>query len=140
MKHWTEEISDVTQSQEYQTAEIEILSPDSDGEYDIDSGSWINDEPRVRYSGRARVIKVRWGTNNGNVQQANPTTIEAFRVQIPPGEYVGVINRGWNVRVTNGFRTPSLESKVFTVTSDDQGASSATRTLECAVDADSRRP
>lgn len=155
--HWSAEISEVTGQPEYQTALIRMTDPSLENAvYDPDTGEYVvavggTDygegvfgagiyeavENPVIYEGRARIIGVRWGTNNGNVQQANPTTISALRVQLPHGAQTARVKKGTIVSVLDGFRNPALESLSITVTSDLQGASAASRTFECSVDADS---
>ena len=87
--------------------------------------------------GQARIIPVRWGVQSGGESQANATTIAAIRVQIPrfPGTDIRV-NKGFKVFVEYSPDNISLQSRMFTVSNDLQGSSSASRTFECAADVD----
>lgn len=139
--NWAQSVADISGRPEYQTARIRLLNPNAPGytpgEYDVDTGQYgAGTGTPVVWEGPARVIGVRWGVNNQNVQQANPTTIAAVRVQIPYGEYGGHVGRGWTVDVVECPRNPALISKVLTVTSDLQGSSAGSRTFECSVDLD----
>lgn len=134
---WFEEIAEHSESPEFQTAEIDIFYVSEKGKYDVDTDTYAPDVIETPYSGRARIIPVRWGVNNQNVQQANPTNLKAYRFQIPTDGAPAVIRKGWKVRVKSTPRLPTLVNKVVTVTDDGQGASAASRTFECSVDMDS---
>lgn len=89
------------------------------------------------YEGQARIIGVRWGVQSGGESQANATTISAIRVQIPQ-HAVGRVKKGCKVFVQSAPNLV-LSSYIFTVTSDMQGSSSASRTFECSLDIDVER-
>lgn len=135
---WSETIASITESRKYQTADISIFAPDSGPvEYDFETGLPIGDtEASALYSGQARVIGVRWGTFAQGDAQENSTSIKSVRVQIPK-DALPRIEHGSYVLFVSTPGNPALESRVLTVTSDFQGASSATRTFECSLDSDS---
>lgn len=140
---WSDEIAEVTGSEEYQTAVIRI--EDSSlvtKDYDVETAAWTITGDPVIYpvgdeTGQARIIGVRWGVQSGGESQANATTISAIRVQIPQ-HAVGRVKKGCKVFVESAPNM-SLTNFIFTVTSDMQGASAATRTFECSLDIDVER-
>lgn len=133
---WQDEVAAVSTLPEFQQAVIRIEDESLlvKGEYDIETGEQeITGDPVV-YSGRARVIGVRWGVFSGGEAQANATTITAIRVQIPQ-HATGRVKRGCKVFIESA-PNDVLTSFVFNVTSDMQGSSAAARTFECALDLD----
>jgi len=161
--NWAAEIEEETSKAEYQNAEIRIedLSLLTRRDYDEVTGLWdIEGDSRV-YSGRARLIPVRWGVESGGESQANATTLSAVRIQIPryglsaafygeglygtgPFGYsfgsAGRVRKGSRVIVVECHRNPALENLPFTITSDLQGSMSATRTFQAMLDGDARMP
>lgn len=134
--NWAQEVADVSTLPEFQNATVEIIQPGIQGTYDPVEDAYVGGVPETsHYLGQARVIGVRWGTNNPNATQNNPTTISAVRVQLPFNA-VSRVDRGWKVFVREADRNPALTNRVLTVTSDLQGAAAAARTLECSVDMD----
>lgn len=134
---WSDEIAEVTESAEYQTAEIRIFDKSQAtlvSEYDVDTGLGPIYTGGDIYEGQARVIGVRWGVQSGGESQANATTISAIRVQIPQ-HAVGRVRKGCKVFVESAPNM-TLTNFIFTVTSDMQGSSAATRTFECSLDID----
>lgn len=133
---WAGEIADVTESPEYQTATIRIVDPSLvESEYNWDTGVWGTSGDGTVYSGQARIIGVRWGVFSGGGDQANPTTLSAVRVQLPR-HAMGRVYRSFKVFIDSAPLNPALEGLMLTVTSDLQGASAATRTLELSLDSD----
>lgn len=137
---WSDEVAEVSESPEYQTATIRIFDQSQAtlvSEYYVDTGLGPIYEGGDIYAGQARVIGVRWGVQSGGESQANATTVSAIRVQIPQ-HAVGRVKKGCKVFIESA-PNPVLTSYVFTVSSDMQGASAASRTFECSLDIDSVR-
>lgn len=161
---WAGEIASVTESPEFQTAQITITDESlvTGGEYDPDTGetSPITGNPVV-YSGRARIIPINTGVFSGGEGQANATTLVSIRVQVPfnktdpavntaygwsdygDEEYAdpspavsGRVKRSSKVYVNASPKNPALIGRLFNVTSDLQGSSAASRTFDCSSDED----
>lgn len=146
VENWADEIAQESTKSEYQQAVIRIFDKSQATlvtPYDIETGLGpiytggdiypIGDE-----DGRARIIGVRWGVQSGGESQANATTISAIRVQIPQ-HAVGRVKKGCKVFVESAPNLV-LSSYLFTVTSDMQGSSPASRTFECSLDIDVKVP
>ncbi len=137
---FADEIAEVSTLPEYQTARVRIEDPSQVTKtYDVDTATWIITGEPVIYpvgdeDGRARLIGVRWGVFSGGESQANSATISAVRLQIPQ-HALGRVKKGCKVFVESAPNV-ALESLIFTVTSDLQGASAASRTFELALDGD----
>lgn len=136
--HWTDEIAEDSESPEFQTAKIRIVDPNLiTRDYDEDTATWTISGDGVIYNDRARIIPVRWGVQSGGESQANATTLSAMRVQIPRTLATDIrVNKGFKVFVDESPHNLSLENRMFAVTSDLQGSSSASRTFECMADID----
>lgn len=136
--NWADEIADVSELPEFQTATIRIVNPNLiDSDYNEDTAQWDIIGDGVIYNGQARVIPVRWGVQSGGESQANATTLSAMRVQIPRTTATDIrVNKGFHVFVDASPYNLSLVNRMFTVTSDLQGSSSASRTFECMADVD----
>lgn len=137
--NWADEIAEVSELPEFQTATIRIVDPSAvtPDDYDEDTATWNIDGVSVIYNGQARVIPVRWGVQSGGESQANATTLSAMRVQIPRTMATDIrVNKGFHVFVDASPYNLSLVNRMFTVTSDLQGSSSASRTFECMADVD----
>lgn len=136
---WNDRIAEISTRPEFQRAQIRILDPSllENSDYDIETGEWTDEGDAVIYTGRARVIGVRWGVQSGGESQANATTVSAIRVQIPQ-HAVGRVKKGCKVFVDSAPNLV-LSSYIFTVTSDMQGSSDAARTFECSLDIDVER-
>lgn len=136
--NWADEIAEVSELPEFQTAVIRIVNPNLiEREYDEDTATWTITGEGVIYEGQARVIPVRWGIQSGGESQANATTLGAMRVQIPRTVASDIrVNKGFKVFVDESPHNLSLVNRIFAVTSDLQGSSSASRTFECMADID----
>lgn len=136
--NWADEIAEVSELPEFQTAVIRIVNPNLiEREYDEDTATWTITGEGVIYEGQARVIPVRWGVQSGGESQANATTLGAMRVQIPRTVASDIrVNKGFKVFVDESPHNLSLVNRIFAVTSDLQGSSSASRTFECMADID----
>lgn len=137
---WQDRIAQVTGREEFQRARIRIEDPSLvTSVYDVETAEWTITGDPVIYpvgdeNGQARIIGVRWGVQSGGESQANATTLSAIRVQIPQ-HAVGRVKKGCKVFVDSAPNMV-LTNYIFTVTSDMQGSSAATRTFECALDID----
>lgn len=130
---WAQEIADVTGEPDYQNCEIQIRNP----ELVVRTGNPIDG---YEYSGnpvlhtcRARIIGIRAALDIMAGTTANPSGSKSVRVQIPYAEYPHRINRGFQLRVTDGGRNPVLEQYVLTVESDFNAGNQATQTIECSI-------
>lgn len=133
---WTDEIAELTTDPEYQNATVRIYDPSLVTEtYDISTGVWNVTGNGDLYSGQARVVDIRWGVNRENSDTGNPTTIKNIRVQLPKN-ILGRLKRGMKMVVTSCTDNPSLETFLFSVSTDIQGSNAASRTIEFAVDGD----
>lgn len=137
-ENWADEIAEISELPEFQTAKIRIVDPNLiTRDYNEDTATWTITGDGVIYDGRARVIPVRWGVHSGGESQANATTLSAMRVQIPRTGATDIrVNKGLKVFVDESPHNLSLVNRIFAVTSDLQGSSSASRTFECMADID----
>lgn len=135
---WADEIAEISELPEFQRAQIRIVNPNLiTRDYDEETAVWTITGGGVIYEGRARIIPVRWGVHSGGESQANATTLAAMRVQVPRTVSSDIrVNKGFKVFVDESPANLSLENRVFAVTSDLQGSSSASRTFECMADLD----
>lgn len=136
--NWADEIAEVSELPEFQTAKIRIVDPNLISRiYNEDTATWTITGDGVIYNDRARIIPVRWGVHSGGESQANATTLSAMRVQIPRTLATDIrVNKGFKVFVDESPYNLSLVDRLFAVTSDLQGSSSASRTFECMADVD----
>ena len=139
-KHWSDEIAEVTESSEYQTAIIRIYdTTNMTGDpYDIETGTG-GPQPTMVWEGQARFVGFRAAIDAYNQEQANKSSIQTVRIQIPQ-HATGLVHRNWKVFFVEVPKNPSLMRRTATITSDIQGASAATRTFEAAVDGDAVLP
>lgn len=136
---WASEIAEVTESPEFQTAQITITDDSlvTGGEYDPDTGETSPAEgDAVVYSGRARIIPINNGSFLRGDDQANATTITNIRVQVPYSLAPERVRRGAKVFVDSAPYGPALIGRVFVVGNDLQGSSAASRTFDCHADED----
>lgn len=137
-KDWAEAIAEISTRPEFQTAEITIRDPKLDTtDIDYDTGAVVVTPGAPIYEGRARVTGLgRPNTQDGG--QMNLSSITGVRVQVPrEGTTDLAVRKGMILTVTSAPRQPRLTDYVFTAVGDFQGASSAARTFEFAVDQDS---
>lgn len=91
----------------------------------------------VIYSGQARFIPIRAGVWQGGEAQLNATTIRAVRFQVPFSALPGRIHSGSIVTITSAPNNPGIEGRTAKVTDDLQGSTTASRTFNAMMDADS---
>ena len=138
-KHWSEEISEVTKSSEFQTCTVEIIDPSKvvGGSYNYDTGAYSEvTDAGVIYSGAARFIPIRAGVSIQGEDQSNSTTLRTVRFQLQDSapSYVG---KGMFLRITAAPHNDSLVGRTAKVEDDFQGGSRATRTIHAVMDIDS---
>lgn len=144
-KPWTTEIASISTQPLFQNAVIRIEDPELvTRDYNIDTATWSYVGDPVVYpvgdeDGRARIIFPRAGVFSGGESQANATTINAVRIQVPH-EVFRRIKRGLKVFVEECDENPSLIGRLFAITSDLQGSNSAARTFEASADVDAFIP
>ena len=140
-KHWSEEIADVTESEEHQTCSVDIIDPAKiTTEYDPDTDTTTVTGDGSVYSGQARFIPIRAGIFTGGESQGNTSVIRSVRLQFPRGEGPLYCRKGLRVKITTAEFNPSLVGRWATVDNDYQGSSAATRTITANMDIDSGGP
>lgn len=136
-KHWSQEVAEVSGSEEFQTCEMQIIDPSQiETDYDIETGVETILGDGVIYDGRARLIGVRRGVNYEGATQNNSKVITAIRVQLPHSALPQRLEKGFMGKVISSPLNPSLSQYVYTLASGLQGASAGSRTLEFNVDGD----
>lgn len=90
------------------------------------------------YSGQARYIPIRAGVWQGGEAQLNATTIRAVRFQVPQELQPERIFSGSIITIEASEYNPSLVGRTAKVTDDFQGSTTASRTINAMMDADSK--
>lgn len=144
---WTDEIADESTKPEYQNATVTLIDSSLvTGDYDPETGDYtVTGDPEF-WSGRARIMPMRWGVNRENSDFANSNTQTAVLVQFGKNEDFGGtpntyrVKKGVGMRVDASPDNPSLETMYFTCTGESQGSNAAARTLEFSQDGDAVMP
>lgn len=139
--HWSEEIYEVTESEEYQTCEILIIDPSKVivGDRDWSTGERSEDISQAKvYEGRARFIPVRASVYEGGEGQANAMFIRAGRIQLPHSEVPLRLSTNFQITFTKADRNPALLSRTARVSDDFLGSTTGTRTFHVMLDADTK--
>lgn len=121
---------------EWQNATIRIIDNRIKGEKNIETGEYEGSRLIKVYEGQARVQPNRAGVDAYNQQQANKTTLESLRIQLPHEETAILLHRGWKVFFLDVPRNRSLQRRVATVSEDTQSSHAATRTFDAFIDGD----
>lgn len=130
---WEQQIADVSGLAEFQNATITIYDPSLlTKTYSYDSNEYTVSGDAVVYSGQARVQPMRLATQVSGGPIDDPSSASRFMVQIPFEEQV-VVQRGFQMQVTDGGRNPRLESYLFTIVADTDSSHMASHTFECVV-------
>lgn len=145
---WTEVIAKYSTAPEFQTLTVQLIDPatlTTDNNYNPETGLYTTIVTPF-WSGRARLVAVRWGTTRENVDTANPNTQTSITVQFGSIQNFGSsgapmyrIKKGTVLYVTVSPRNPALLTRVFTCTSDMQSGDPAATTLEFESDGDAVR-
>lgn len=130
-----------TTAEQFMNAEIELIAPDSkpDTPYDAATNTGGVGSPTVVWYGKARAQHVS-STRGANLQGQdtfNPTGHRTYNFQIPLNNdygYMGKIERGWYIRVTDGGKNPELLDYIFIVDSALNSSWAALRTIICTFD------
>lgn len=132
---WSKEISEVTETTEYQNATIVITDPSAlTKTYSYDTNDYTVTGDAAIYTGAARVKPVTSGRNVDQAYVEDPTAVKTIRIQIPASELPTTqIRRGFQVQVTDGGDNPTLLTYLFTVMADVDGSSMASRTFEAVT-------
>jgi Family of unknown function (DUF6093) len=134
---WAQEVADVSGDQIYQNCAVEVRNPTLLTRVgSITTGYTYTGDP-VMWSGQARVASTRSSVNNGGATSTDPTSIKQMRVQIPYDAAFTRVQRGWQIRVTDGGRNPRLEDYLFTVESDVNSSHVGSLTFDCSIDVES---
>jgi hypothetical protein len=134
-KHWTDHIREITEREEYQSATIQIRNPNLlTRTKDIKTGIVTVTGDPVIWEGGARVVGYRSAVPSNKGSLSDPTGMKAMRFQIPQDSFPERAERGWQIRVTNGFKNPRLTQYLFIVESDTVVSNEASRTIEAIVD------
>ena len=139
-RSWADDISDITESVEWQTTIVSIVDPRKiTSTYDVNTGKKTITGDGVIYQGQARVKSLRSGLDRTNTNFSNPSTYSPMRVQIPHKYLRDVkVQRGNFVYIESAPHNPSLEDLKMVITNSTEGASPATRTFYCEYDGDMR--
>lgn len=139
-RSWADDISDLTESEEFQTALVQIVDPRLvTSTYNVDTGVKTVTGNGVIYEGRARLKSLRSGLDRTNTNFSNPSTYSPIRVQVPHKDLRDVkVQRGTFVYVVSAPHNPSLDGLKFVITNSTEGASPATRSFYCEYDGDMR--
>lgn len=137
---WYDEIREISESPEFQTATIKILDRSliEEGEYDSSTDTYIggtSEADAIVYEGRARVIGVRWGVDRTETNLSNPQTLLPIRLQIPRDDFPGSVPRGAIVTITEA-PNEALVGRPMSITLDIHGSSAASRTFQCRLSGD----
>lgn len=133
-ENWAQEIADVSGDPTFQNCAIEIRNPALlTVTKDIQAGTKSVTGDPVVWSGRARVIGIRRALDIQAGGSANPSGEKTIRVQIPYGSITTRVQRGWQIRVTDGGRNPVLEEYLFIVDSDVNSGNVASYTFEAST-------
>lgn len=139
---WADRISRVTEDERFMTARIRIVFETEPGVYDVQTNETTGQVIETLYGGddeeggKARVIAIRTSVYRQAAAGMNSRATEFVRVQIPKNS-VGRVLTGAAVHILSAPDAPFLEGRILTVQSDFHGATSASRTFECAYDNDS---
>lgn len=134
---WPDEVVAVSTLPEFQNATVRIIDPSlSTSSYDVvtDEYTYVGD-PEI-YSGQARLIAPRWGSDITGASSTNAFTETTILVQLPY-QAVGRVRKGFKLFVDECTRNPNLIGLVFVATSDFQGSNAAARTVQFKLDGDS---
>ena len=130
---WEQQIADVSGLVEFQNATITIFDPYLlTKTYSYDTNAYTVSGDAVVYEGQARVQPMRLATQVSGGPIDDPSSASRFMVQIP-FESAVVINRGFQMQVTDGGRNPRLETYLFTIVADTDSSHMASHTFECVV-------
>ena len=130
---WEQQIADVSGLVEFQNATITIFDPSLlTKTYSYDTNAYTVSGDAVVYEGQARVQPMRLATQVSGGPIDDPSSASRFMVQIP-FESAVVINRGFQMQVTDGGRNPRLETYLFTIVADTDSSHMASHTFECVV-------
>ena len=134
---WAQEVADVSGDPIYQNCTIQVRNPTLLVRVGtITTGYTYTGNPVV-WTGRARIASTRSSVNSGGATSTDPTSIKSVRVQIPYDAAFIRVQRGWQVRVTDGGRNPRLEDYLLTVESDVNSSHVASLTFDCTIDVES---
>jgi hypothetical protein len=134
-RHWTEYIRDISEREEFLTAKIQIRNPNLlTRTKDIKAGTVTVTGNPVVWSGEARVVGYRSAVDSNKGNLSDPTGIKAIRFSIPHDSYTGRIERGWQIRVTEGGDSQRLTQYLFIIESDGVASNEASRIIQTSVD------
>lgn len=114
-------------------ATVEIIDPNTgDQTWDVVTNTFSGNPAVTVYTGSARVQPIRTAaTPDMEITQG---AIQGIRVQVPYDETVGLIRKGFQVKVTNGGEDAVLQDLQFVVRSAINSSYGWNRTIECDVD------
>jgi len=135
---WEQQIADVSGLVEFQNATITIFDPSLlTKAYSYDTNAYTVTGDAVVYEGQARVQPMRLATQISAGPIDDPSSASRFMVQIPFESDV-VIERGFQMQVTDGGRNSRLETYLFTVVADTDSSHMASHTFECVVNVEQK--
>ena len=114
-------------------ATVEIIDPNTgDQTWDVVTNTFSGNPAVTVYTGSARVQPIR--TADTPDMEITQGAIQGIRVQVPYDETVGLIRKGFQVKVTNGGEDAVLQDLQFVVRSAINSSYGWNRTIECDVD------
>lgn len=137
VKTWADEITSVTDSEEFQTCKIKVTDNSNTKQVrNPETGEITVSGAVVVYEGRARFIPVRSSVFEGGEGQANAMSIRAARIQIPASYTGRRFNSACTVQFTEAPNNEALLTRIARVSEDFQGSTTATRTFHVYLDGD----
>lgn len=138
-KPWGEEISEVTNTPEYQSCTIQLWKPGvlDTSAYDPSTNLPPTSQATKVYDGPARIKPIRLGLNMANNDGLNPSTLRKVHIQFPHDAVFSVSPRsGFTAKVTASAEVPDLLTKIFTLKDTLFGSTKASNTFEFSYDGD----
>lgn len=135
---WEEQIADVSGLPEFQNATIKIFDPSLlTKTYSYDDNSYTVSGDAEVYDGQARVQPMRSATEVGGGPIDDPSSASRIMVQIPYSSNL-LVERGFQIQVTDGGRNSNLETYLYTVLADVNSSHMASHTFECVVNVEQK--
>jgi len=114
-------------------ATVEIVDPNiREQAWDLATNAYSTSSESIVYSGSARVQPLR-ASSEPDITFTQGS-IRGVRIQVPYDASVGLMRKGFQVRVTSGGEDVLLESLKFVVVSAVNSSYGWNRTIECDVD------
>ena len=117
-------------------ATVEVVDPNiRDQVWDLATNTFSGSSQTTIWTGKARVQPLR-ASSEPNIG-VGEGSIRGARIQVPYDATVSLIEKGFQVRITDGGENHVLENLQFVVTSAINSSYGWNTTIECEVDAKS---